>query len=129
MIIQYLCKLGGTLVINVPTLTRVIASSPFWQMRLPPPCIYKGEKTMDITNIIQNTGFPIACVIMLAYYTYTTNKANREENNKREERLYQIIDTQSTQLAEVSTQMAEVRTSIDNLNDTLKRKGVISCEN
>ena len=84
---------------------------------------------MDFTNLIQNTGFPIACVVMLAYYTYTTNKANREENNKREERLYQIIDTQSTQLAEVSSQMAEVRTSIDNLNDTLKRKGVISCEN
>ena len=73
---------------------------------------------MDITNIIQNTGFPIACVIMLAYYTYTTNKANRVENNKREERLYQIIDTQSTQLA-------EVKTSIDNLNSTLQKKGVI----
>ena len=129
MIIQYLRKLGGTLDNNVPPLTRVIASSPYWHMRLPPPCVIQRGETMDITNLIQNTGFPIACVVMLAYYTYTTNRANREENNKREERLYQIIDTQSTQLAEVSTQMAEVRTSIDNLNDTLKRKGVISCEN
>ena len=88
---------------------------------------------MDYTNIIQNVGFPIACVIALGYYVYSNNKQIREEtakreerlqeeNQKREDRLYQIIDTQSTQLA-------EVKTSIDNLNSTLQKKGVITCDN
>ena len=70
----------------------------------------------DTVTVIQTVGFPIACVIALAFYVYMSNIQTREENAKREERLYKIIDEQSEQ-------MAGLKTSIDNLNETLKTRG------
>ena len=72
---------------------------------------------MDITQLISNLGFPIACVIGLGYYVYQAQKTQAEENAKREERLYQIIDKQSEQLS-------EVKTSLDTLNKTLTERGM-----
>ena len=40
----------------------------------------------DITHLITNLGFPIVCVIACAYFINYIIKAEREENQKREEK-------------------------------------------
>lgn len=45
----------------------------------------------EISNLIANLGFPIACVVGLGAYIYNRDKAMREDNEKDKERLYEEI--------------------------------------
>ncbi len=65
-----------------------------------------------LSTIIANLGFPIACVVGLGTYVFKTTNNQQEENLKRENRLYEIIEKQSEQLS-------EVKIALENLNDTL----------
>lgn len=60
---------------------------------------------MDISNLVQNFGFPVACVFACGYYIWQIGKAEREENAKREQRHYEQMDKFST--------------SLDKFNETL----------
>ena len=65
----------------------------------------------DISNLITNLGFPIVCVIACAYFINYIIKAEREENQKREERYIETINKFSTVLEKVN----------DNLTTNNKR--------
>ena len=48
--------------------------------------------TNEITNLVTNLGFPIVCVIACAYFINYIIKAEREENQKREEKYIETIN-------------------------------------
>ena len=55
----------------------------------------------EITTIITNLGFPIVCVIACAYFINYIIKAEREENQKREEKYIDTINKFSVVLEKV----------------------------
>ena len=46
----------------------------------------------DIASLITNLGFPTGCVIACAYFINYIIKAEREENQKREEKYIETIN-------------------------------------
>ena len=56
----------------------------------------------EITNLITTLGFPIVCVIACAYFINYIIKAEREENQKREEKYIETINKFSTVLERVN---------------------------
>ena len=65
----------------------------------------------DVVNLITNLGFPIVCVIACAYFINYIIKAEREENQKREEKYTNTINNFSVVLDKVN----------DNLTTNNKR--------
>ena len=65
----------------------------------------------DVVNLITNLGFPIVCVIACAYFINYIIKAEREENQKREEKYINTINNFSVVLDKVN----------DNLTTNNKR--------
>ena len=65
----------------------------------------------DVANLITNLGFPIVCVIACAYFINYIIKAEREENQKREEKYINTINNFSVVLDKVN----------DNLTTNNKR--------
>lgn len=63
------------------------------------------------TQVISTLGFPIACVIGLGYFVYIIYKNMTTENEKREERLVDIITTShanNEKLVEVNQEFVKV---------------------
>ena len=56
----------------------------------------------DIVNLITNLGFPIVCVIACAYFINYIIKAEREENQKREEKYIETINNFSVVMDKVN---------------------------
>ena len=46
---------------------------------------------MDWTQLISTLGFPIVCVIGLSYFIYIVYQKTTADNEKREEKLYEVI--------------------------------------
>ena len=65
----------------------------------------------DVVNLITNLGFPIVCVIACAYFINYIIKAEREENQKREEKYIETINQFSVVMDKVN----------DNLTTNNKR--------
>ena len=65
----------------------------------------------EITNLVTTLGFPIVCVIACAYFINYIIKAEREENQKREEKYINTINNFSVVLDKVN----------DNLTTNNKR--------
>ena len=56
----------------------------------------------DIVNLVTTLGFPIVCVIACAYFINYIIKAEREENQKREEKYIDTINKFSVVLDKVN---------------------------
>ena len=56
----------------------------------------------DVANLITNLGFPIVCVIACAYFINYIIKAEREENQKREEKYIETINNFSVVMDKVN---------------------------
>ena len=65
----------------------------------------------EISSVITTLGFPIVCVIACAYFINYIIKAEREENQKREEKYIETINQFSVVLDKVN----------DNLSTNNKR--------
>lgn len=61
---------------------------------------------MDWSNLVSNLGFPIACAVAMGWYLMRSQKDNRDDMNKREDRLYSLLEKNSV--------------AMDNFNETLK---------
>lgn len=63
------------------------------------------------TQIISTVGFPIACVIALGYFVYIVYQKTTSENEKREEKLYEVIgaaQANNERLAETNREFVAV---------------------
>ena len=56
----------------------------------------------EIANLVTTLGFPIVCVIACAYFINYIIKAEREENQKREEKYIETINKFSVVLDKVN---------------------------
>ena len=56
----------------------------------------------EIVNLVTTLGFPIVCVIACAYFINYIIKAEREENQKREEKYIETINKFSVVMDKVN---------------------------
>ena len=78
----------------------------------------------DVTNLITNLGFPIVCVIACAYFINYIIKAEREENQKREEKYIETINKFSIVLEKVNDNLSAINRRLEYFENKLDE---VSC--
>lgn len=75
-----------------------------------------------MNEIITNFGFPIACVIGCAYFIVTKDKANREDNLRREIQGQAREDKLFEQLSKSVEANNKLSQAIDELRETIEKQ-------
>lgn len=70
----------------------------------------------DVVTIISNIGFPMACAVGMGWYFMNHSKYEREENSKREERLFSIIESNAKVISENTTAIQNLKVVIERGN-------------
>ena len=73
----------------------------------------------DVTNLITNLGFPIVCVIACAYDINYIIKAERDENQKREEKYIDTINKFSVVLEKVNDNLSAMNKRLEYFENKL----------
>ena len=73
----------------------------------------------EIQNLITNLGFPIVCVIGCAYFINYIIKAEREENQKREEKYIETINKFSVVLEKVNDNLSAINKRLEYFENKL----------
>ena len=73
----------------------------------------------DITNLITSLGFPIVCVIACAYFINYIIKAERAENQKREEKYIETINKFSVVLEKVNDNLSAINKRLEYFENKL----------
>ena len=79
----------------------------------------------DIINLITNLGFPIVCVIGCAYFINYIIKAERDENQKREEKYIETINKFSVVLEKVNDNLSAINKRLEYFENKLDE---VCCE-
>ena len=78
----------------------------------------------DIINLITNLGFPSVCVIGCAYFINYIIKAERNENQKREEKYIETINKFSVVLEKVNDNLSAINKRLEYFENKLDE---VSC--
>ena len=78
----------------------------------------------DITNLITNLGFPIVCVVACANLINYIIKAERDENQKREEKYIETINKFSVVLEKVNDNLSAINKRLEYFENKLDE---VSC--
>ena len=78
----------------------------------------------DITNLITNLVFPLVCVVACAYFINYIIKAEREENQKREEKYIETINKFSVVLEKVNDNLSAINKRLEYFENKLDE---VSC--
>ena len=73
----------------------------------------------DIVNLVTTLGFPIVCVIACAYFINYIVKAEREENQKREEKYIETINKFSDVLDKVNDNLSANNKRLEYIENKL----------
>ena len=73
----------------------------------------------DIVNLVTTLGFPIVCVIGCAYFINYIIKAEREENQKREEKYIETINKFSVVLEKVNDNLSAINKRLEYFENKL----------
>ena len=73
----------------------------------------------DVVNLITNLGFPIVCVIACAYFINYIIKAEREENQKREEKYIETINNFSVVIDKVNENLVNNNKRLEYIENKL----------
>ena len=73
----------------------------------------------DIVNLVTNLGFPIVCVIACAYFINYIIKAEREENQKREEKYIETINKFSDVMDKVNDNLINNNKRLEYIENKL----------
>ena len=73
----------------------------------------------EISTLITNLGFPIVCVIACAYFINYIIKAEREENQKREEKYIETINKFSIVLEKVNDNLSAINKRLEYFENKL----------
>ena len=73
----------------------------------------------DVVNLITNLGFPIVCVIACAYFINYIIKAEREENQKREEKYIETINNFSVVIDKVNNNLINNNKRLEYIENKL----------
>lgn len=67
----------------------------------------------DIMSMISNIGFPMTCVLGMGYYFMNQSKYDREENSKREERLFTMLESNAKVISENTIAIQNLKSVIE----------------
>ena len=73
----------------------------------------------EISNLVTTLGFPIVCVIGCAYFINYIIKAEREENQKREEKYIETINKFSDVLEKVNDNLSANNKRLEYIENKL----------
>ena len=73
----------------------------------------------EIVNLVTSLGFPIVCVIACAYFINYIIKAEREENQKREEKYIETINKFSVVMDKVNDNLIANNKRIEYIENKL----------
>ena len=73
----------------------------------------------EIGTLITNLGFPIVCVIACAYFINYIIKAEREENQKREEKYIETINNFSVVIDKVNENLINNNKRLEYIENKL----------
>ena len=73
----------------------------------------------EITKLITTLGFPIVCVIGCAYFINYIIKAERDENQKREEKYIETINKFSIVLEKVNDNLSAINKRLEYFENKL----------
>ena len=73
----------------------------------------------EITNLVTTLGFPIVCVIGCAYFINYIIKAERDENQKREEKYIETINKFSVVLEKVNDNLSAINKRLEYFENKL----------
>ena len=73
----------------------------------------------EIQNLITKLGFPIVCVVACAYFINYIIKAEREENQKREEKNIDTINKFSVVLEKVNDNLSAMNKRLEYFENKL----------
>ena len=73
----------------------------------------------EITKLITTLGFPIVCVIGCAYFINYIIKAERDENQKREEKYIETINKFSVVLEKVNDNLSAINKRLEYFENKL----------
>ena len=73
----------------------------------------------EISNLITTLGFPIVCVIACAYFINYIIKAERQENQKREEKYIDTINKFSVVLEKVNDNLSAINRRLEYFENKL----------
>ena len=73
----------------------------------------------EIAKLITNLGFPIVCVIGCAYFINYIIKAERDENQKREEKYIETINKFSIVLEKVNDNLSAINKRLEYFENKL----------
>ena len=78
----------------------------------------------EVAKLITNLGFPIVCVIACAYFINYIIKAERDENQKREEKYIETINKFSIVLEKVNDNLSAINKRLEYFENKLDE---VSC--
>ena len=73
----------------------------------------------EISKLITTLGFPIVCVIACAYFINYIIKAERDENQKREEKYIETINKFSVVLEKVNDNLSAINKRLEYFENKL----------
>ena len=73
----------------------------------------------EIQNLITNLGFPLVCVIGCAYFINYIIKAERKENQKREQQYIETINKFSVVLEKVNDNLSAINKRLEYFENKL----------
>ena len=73
----------------------------------------------EISNLVTTLGFPIVCVIACAYFINYIIKAERDENQKREEKYIETINKFSVVLEKVNDNLSAINKRLEYFENKL----------
>ena len=73
----------------------------------------------EITKLITTLGFPIVCVIACGYFINYIIKAERDENQKREEKYIETINKFSLVLEKVNDNLSAINKRLEYFENKL----------
>ena len=73
----------------------------------------------EISNLVTTLGFPIVCVIACAYFINYIIKAEREENQKREEKYIETINNFSVVMDKVNDNLINNNKRLEYIENKL----------
>lgn len=74
------------------------------------------DSTVTLVEMITTVGFPIACVVGMGYYFVVQTKYERDENSKREERLFTMIENNAKVISENTKAIQDLKVVIERGN-------------
>ena len=78
----------------------------------------------ELQNLITNLGFPIVCVVACAYFINYIIKAEREENQLREQKYIDTINKFSIVLEKVNDNLSAINKRLEYFENKLDE---VSC--